>query len=132
MKKWFEVSEDELQSRMFRHKVLHDEPISRAAAVMYKALDDILETLGVNLEGDIQEQQNELGIWVQEPKPGEFPEHLQGYYIVATNADGLYPHAFIPQATVDSNGDILCNVELYYPHDKLLVYHCGNMKDIKE
>ena len=56
-KKWFELSNDELESKILRHQIMHDEPLSKASAMVFHALDKVLEMLGIVLDGDVKAQQ---------------------------------------------------------------------------
>lgn len=119
-KRWFEVSVDELESRMLRHQIMHDEKISRAAAMVYRALEEVLVLLGVDRNGDIAEQQELLGIWVIPMHPGGMT--------VATSKNGVIdddPFAWVSPAEIKHTGEIYCCAEVYYPKEKLLEFNCG-------
>ena len=107
-KKWFEVSADELAHRMFKQKVMHDEPITQAGALFYHALDEVLKGLGVDVEGDVQLQQEAMGIKVLDMKPPDFPPDCRGYTVVSPPYDD--PDAWVREPVMTKDGNILCEV----------------------
>jgi len=125
--KWNEVSSDELESRMFRHTVLHDEPLSKAGAMVYSALDKVLERLGIDTNGDVKTQQEYFGIYVT-PMGEEWPEKVRGMTVSKRVSTGpepdIMPFAWISEAKIESSGDIYCDVQLFET-DELLKFHCG-------
>ena len=127
-KKWYEISVDELESRMLRHQIMHDEKISRAAAMVYRALEEVLILLGIDREGDIAAQQEALGIWV-------IPMHPGGLTVATTGKNREInddPFAWISPAEIKHTGDIYCCAEVYYPKEKLLEFNCGvKIQEIK-
>jgi hypothetical protein len=126
-KKWHEISDDQLESQMLRHKIMHDEPISKAGAMVYKALDAVLERLGVNLDGDIKAQQEYFGIYVT-PMGEEWPQKVRGLTVsrkMSAGADpDIMPFAWVSEARIEKSGDIYCDVQLFETNE-LLQYHCG-------
>lgn len=123
-KKWFEVSGDELESRMVRHQIMHNEPISKAVSMVYHALDKVLESLGVVVEnGHVEEQQELLGIYII-PLDDRMPENVRGM-VVSRPVDGVQKeYAWVSAAHVKKSGEIHCKVELY---DKNILweFNCG-------
>lgn len=122
--KWFEISTDELESRTLRYEIMHNEKISKANAMVFGALDRVLEQLGVVLTGDIKEQQEFLGIDVV-PLNEQWAENVRGMVVSKKGSDGLpVPYAWVSQAKIESSGDIFCEVHLF---DKNILweFHCG-------
>lgn len=128
-KKWFEVSADELTHRMFKQKVMHDDPITQAGALLYHALDEVLKGLGVDVDGDVQAQQEIMGIKVLE-MGRDFPEDCRGFTVVLAPYES--PYAFVRDPVMDKEGNILCEVWLY-GSETMLEFHCNvNMQKVIE
>lgn len=133
IKKWNEISADELESRMFRHKVLHDEPISMAGAMVYRALDDVLRQIGINVDADdVDYQQQLMGVHVIEMgKDGGWSEDCYGYVVYWERFEDV-PYAYIHDPKIESNGDVVCEV-WYYVGNYMEKYRCGvNMGKVVE
>jgi hypothetical protein len=126
-KKWYEISEDELESRMIRHNLIHNEPCTRAGAMVFEMLDNILKMLGVDVEGDIQMQQEVLGILIAEINENTPPvpcgRKLPHGLVVVQD---FKPYAFIKAATVNHLGVMICEAELYRKNI-LLELKCGKI-----
>lgn len=112
-KKWWEISIDELESRMVRHQIMHNEPISRANAMVFHAIDKVLETLGVVVDnGHIEEQQELLGIYII-PLDENWPENVRGVTI-SRPVDGVQKeYAWVSVADIKKSGDIYCQAQLF-------------------
>lgn len=126
-KKWFEISDDELESRMIRHNLTHDEPCTRAGAMVFEMLDKVLMQLGIDIDGDIQLQQERLGIMIAEVT-GESPTAPDGRRL----PNGLFvvrdfkPYAFIRQADINHLGEMFCEAEIW-DKNQLLELKCGKI-----
>jgi len=122
-KKWFEISADELDSRMMRHQIMHDEKISRAAAMVFKALEEVLKLLGIDTEADIVAQQELLGIYVVPMEP-------EGMTVATSSWNGSQrvidsdPFAWISGAMIKHTGEIYCCAEVY-AKNLLLEFNCN-------
>lgn len=126
-KKWFEVSVDELTHRMFKQKVMHDDPITQAGALLYHALDEVLKGLGVDVDGDVQLQQEVMGIKVVEMGK-DWPENCRGFTVVLDPYEA--PYAFVRDPVMNKEGNILCEVWLYHT-GTMLEFHCNiNMQKV--
>jgi len=121
--KWHEVSADELNSRMTRHQIMHDEPLSQAGAMVYAALDNVLERLGVVLTGDVKAQQEFLGIEVLDMGE-DWPAKVRGLTVARRKDKDIMPFAWVSEAKIEKSGDIYCDVQLFET-DELLKFHCG-------
>lgn len=128
-KLWFEISEDELASRMVRHQIMYNEPIKKASAMVFYALEKVLALLGVNPDWDIPTQQEALGIHL-------IPMHPTGM-TVATSTNGELdsdPFAWISGAEIKHTGDIYCCAEIYKGKKEglLMEFFCNvRVQDIK-
>jgi len=126
-KKWFEISEDELESRMIRHNLTHNEPCTRAGAMVFAMLDKILVRLGVDIENDIQLQQERLGIMIAEtndksPSAPDGRRMPNGLFVIRD----FKPYAFIRPAEVNHLGEMFCEAELWEKNE-LLELKCGKI-----
>lgn len=114
----FKISVDELENRMEKQKLFHDEPIKKAVTLLDLALERVLARLGVNVElGDIPTQQVALGIVIAEETRVEMAG-LQGYFIYVTRRGDLIPYAWIGAARLDREGR--CWVNIHYFQDEQL------------
>jgi hypothetical protein len=112
-RKWFEISEDELNARMEAKKALQIEPGQKAVEMLNAALDKVLTQLGVNIElGDIPAQQDQLGIVIAEHTDERAPQ-LNGFFIYTSRTGDLVPYAWVGSARVDSNGDVLVDIQWF-------------------
>lgn len=128
--KWYRVSEDELESRMIRHKIMHDEIISKAGAMVFKALDEILTMLGVDVNGDIEMQQGVLGIFVL--SMGEdWGENVRGMTVARKVGKDIAPYAWISDARVENDGRIYCEAQVFHKN-LLLRFECGRINAEQE
>jgi hypothetical protein len=120
-KKWFEVSADELNHRMFKQKVMHDDPITQSGALLYHALDEVLKGLGVDVDEDVQLQQEAMGIKVLEMGK-DFPEDCRGFTVVLAPYES--PYAWVRDPVMNKDGNILCEVWMY-GSETMLEFHCN-------
>jgi len=123
--KWYRISEDELESRMIRHKIMHDEVISKAGAMVYKALDEILTMLGVDVNGDIEMQQDVLGIHVLS-MGDDWSEGVRGMTVAKQVGKDIAPYAWISEAKVENDGRIYCEAQVFHKN-LLLRFECGRI-----
>jgi hypothetical protein len=122
-KKWFEVSLDELESRTIRHEIMHNQPITRANAMVFNALDKVFALLGVDLAGGIKAQQVLLGIDVV-PLDEQWPEKVRGLVVSKKGGDGVpVSYAWVSQAKIEKSGDIFCEVHLFEKNIRW-EFHC--------
>lgn len=121
-RKWFEVSEDELHHRMFAQSVMHNEPLTKAGALVAEALDRVLFTMGVEIDKDIEVQLDLLGIHTL-GMGEDWPEDCRGVTVFKEKDDG--PYAWIRDPVVDGNGDIVLEVWKYLPKQEQWVLRCG-------
>lgn len=122
----FDISEDELNSRMEAKAKLRDEPVKRAVGILEAAVDSVLARLGVNIEmGDIPAQQDALGIMMTEHTDERAP-HLNGFFVYITKhtygpsspESELVPYAWVGSARINSSGECFCDIQ-WFQEDKL-------------
>ena len=129
VKKWFEISEDELHHRMELQHKLHDTPLQRAVAVLEEALDTVMKGLGIDITKDhdhIKQQQSDLGITIWSEEREEMAG-LQGFF-VHVGYDKFIPYAWVGAARLASDGKCYCDI--HYFNDERLV-EVGGVKVIQ-
>jgi len=113
LKKWFEISEDELCARMLKQTQEHDAPVQKAVAILEAAIDSVLKKLGVDVtRDDVPAQMDALGIIMTEETREEMAG-LQGFFIFVTGKKELIPHAWIGSAHLTSEGKCRCEIHLF-------------------
>lgn len=126
LKDRFNISADELESRMENQEKHHDEPIRKAVAVLEMALDTVLEKLGVNFElGNIQLQQEALGIIITEEIRPEFAS-INGFFVSVVKDNDIVPYSWIGDAKLNSMGEVSCEIQ-YFIDDRLEVIGGGKI-----
>jgi len=109
----FQISADELTSRMEKKALLHDEPCQKAVLLLEAALDKVLTKLGVNIEaGDIPLQQEELGIIIVEEAREEMAG-LQGFTVIVRRDGDLVPFAWIGSARLNHLGEGFVDIQFF-------------------
>jgi len=116
------ISSDELESRMQKQAKFHDEPLTKAVAVLEEALEKVVASLGVDITKDdesIRMQQELLGIErnTLEGFPGMFVSENRGGEVV--------PYAWISDAILKSDGTYHYEIQ-YFQTNKL--EEIGNIK----
>jgi len=107
IKRWFEISEDELQHRQDLVEKYRDEPLRIATLTLEKALETVMKRLGVDVTGNIPAQQAQLGIVIGEISQEDLAG-INGFYVNVHNA----PYAYVGQAKLDSLGRV--HVEIHW------------------
>ena len=120
-KKWFEISEDELQHRMDLQQKFSIEPIQKAVFLLEQALNDVLKGLGVDTEEDIPAQQDALGITIQMETRPELAG-INGFYVYI-GYDKVIPYAWVGAAQITSDGK--CKVEVHFFMQERMVDKIG-------
>ena len=121
LKKWFEISDDELMARMVKQQQYHDEPLTKAIAMLDEARDQVMRNLGVDTDQPpeiLQAQQEDLGIIVTQEVREEMAG-LIGWFIFVRKKDDIIPYAWVGGAQLDSMG--VCKCEIHYFNDNRLV-----------
>lgn len=122
----FDISEDELNSRMETKKKLRDDPVHRAVELLEAAVDTVLRRLGVNIEvGDIPAQMDALGIIMTEHTDERAPQ-LNGFFIYVTKRvfgpiepmGDLIPYAWVGSARINKGGECFCDIQ-WFQENKL-------------
>lgn len=114
----FHISQDELESRMYRQRLFHDEPIQKAVAILESAVDTVLKKLGVDVtRDDIPMQMDMLGIIMTEETREEMGG-LQGFFVFLQKKEDIIPYCWIGNAHLNSIGE--CSVEINYFMDNRL------------
>lgn len=133
-KKWFEVSEDELQHRIEQKQKLQDEPVTQAVAMLEAAVDKVLNTLGVDTtdEDIVAQQMIDLDIIMIEHTDERAPQ-LNGFYIftrkLLRNGDyDIQPYAWVGSARLNSLGECFVDIQ-WYQKEQLTEF--GGIKLIK-
>jgi hypothetical protein len=129
-KKWFEISADELQHRMELQQKYHDEPLTKAVAMLDEARDSVMRELGVDTNQPpeiLQAQQEDLGIILTEEHRPEMAG-LNGWFVFLKKKDDIIPFCWIGAAQLNSNGE--CSCEIHYFNDNRLKV-MGGFKVIK-
>lgn len=93
-----------------QQKEKSQEPSRKAVEVLEAGINMILAELGINIDGDIQAQQEELGIIIQEHTEEQYPQ-LNGFYIHQVRDGDIVPIAFVGSARIDSTGKAWIDVE---------------------
>lgn len=115
----FEISQDELEARMERQRKMHDEPVSRAVALLHEALTQVLTKLGVDCTQDrdnIAMQQQDLGITIWEHTDDRSPQ-INGFFIHIGGGDFI-PYAWVGSARLDTGGNVWCDIQ-YFQEGKM-------------
>ena len=102
LKKWFEISEDELCARMLKQEQCHEIPLKSVVDFIGDAIGKVLKSLGIDISQNddmIKQQQTDLGITISEHSPEEMGQ-LSGLYIIS----GDVPIAIIGDAFLGSDG----------------------------
>jgi hypothetical protein len=121
MKKWYEISEDELNHRMMVQKSQRIIPVSAAVKEFDRAVDRFIRTLGVNpdLEESIGWQMEQLGI-VRWENVDERTPQLWGWFfavmkrpLVLVHEDDfeLEPVGWVSAPKMRKDGTAYCKVE---------------------
>ena len=122
-------SNDEILAINAEHERVKVAPAREAAELMERLIDKTLQSLGVNLNGDIKAQQEErrikvvdsedfLRAWIGNP---DLAPQLNGFFVMQVIGDQPVPVAFIGDAGVDSEGHITVTVEDYRTNEKIIV-----------
>jgi len=126
----FHISRDELESRMEKQKLLHDDPIKKAVEILQFALDKVMKKLGVDVDQEpevIHAQQEQLGIIVTE-ETREDMAGLNGFFVSLVRKGDIIPYAWIGSAQLNSMGE--CSCEVHWFQDNRLD-EVGGIKLIK-
>lgn len=129
VKKWFEISDDELEHRMQLQARYHDEPVTKAVAVLTEALDTVMKSLGIDITKDndhIRQQQDDLGITIWTEERPEMAG-LQGFFVHIGYSEYI-PYAWVGAARLSSDGKCYCDI--HYFNDERLV-EMGGFKVIQ-
>jgi hypothetical protein len=111
----YSISADELESRMQKQAKFHDEPLTKAVAVLEEGLLKIMASLGVDITRDddsIRMQQEFLGIDVNT---------LDGYpgvFISVSRKGEPVPYAWISDAILKSDGTYHYEIQ-FFQNNKL-------------
>ncbi len=108
----YQISTDELESRMQKKAKEHDTPCQQAVAILEAALEMVMKKLGVDVEGDIPAQQEALGIVITEETRNEMAG-LQGFFIFVQKDGDLVPHSWVGAARLNHLGECLCDVQFF-------------------
>lgn len=109
----FQISADELNARMEKKALLHDEPCQKAVLLLEAALDKVLTKLGVNVsEGDIPFQQEQLGILIMEENREDMAG-LQGFFVFVRKDEDLVPYAWIGSARLNHLGEGFVDIQFF-------------------
>jgi hypothetical protein len=134
-KKWFEVSEDELQHRIEQKQKLQDEPVTQAVAILEAAVDKVLNTLGVDTtdEDTVAQQMIDLDIIMIENTDERAPQ-INGFYVFTNKLllNGEYdikPYAWIGSARLNSLGECFVDIQ-WYQKEQLTEF--GGVRLIKQ
>jgi hypothetical protein len=134
-KKWWEISDDELQHRIEQKQKLQDEPVSQAVAILESAVDKVLNTLGVDTteEETIAQQMIDLDIIMIEHTDERAPQ-LNGFYIftqklLRSGDYDIQPYAWIGSARLNSLGECFVDVQ-WYAKEQLTEF--GGVRLIKQ
>ena len=134
-KKWFEVSEDELQHRIEQKQKLQDEPVTQAVAILEAAVDKVLNTLGVDTtdEETVAQQMIDLDIIMIE-HTDERAVQLNGFYIftkklLRSGEWDIQPYSWIGAARLNSLGECFVDVQ-WYQKEQLTEF--GGVRLIKQ
>jgi hypothetical protein len=105
-KKWFEISEDELQHREKQHDnaIL---PAKRAVSVIQELINEVITKLGVDVTKDdeaIDMQMQLMDIYINSFDREQWPK-CPGIYISALQKGGLEPFAYIREPEADNSGE---------------------------
>jgi len=103
----YEISADELAHREDLQEKFHYEPVRAAVRVLERALEKVMESLGVDIFGNIPEQQQALGIFITEDA---IEGGLGGYHVTTMTKEGLKPYAWVGSAKLDSQGKVSCEI----------------------
>lgn len=115
----FQISADELQSRIAKKEAEHDEPCKKAVQILEAAVDKVLSSLGVNVElvDLIPAQMDQLGIVMTENTEENTPK-LNGFYIYLYRNEELIPHSWVGAARINHLGE--CYADIHYFNDNRL------------
>jgi hypothetical protein len=98
--------------------------------MVFKALDEILTMLGVDVNGDIEMQQGVLGIFVL--SMGEdWGENVRGMTVARKVGKDIAPYAWISDARVENDGRIYCEAQVFHKN-LLLRFECGRINAEQE
>ena len=115
LKDRYSISADELEARMQAQQKYHDEPISKAVAVLSEARDMIMRELGIDTEKDvetIQTQQDLLGIILTEETREEMAG-LNGWFIFLRRKGDIIPFCWIGAAQLNNAGEVTCEIHRF-------------------
>ena len=118
----FNISQDELQHRMFLQSKYHDQPCAKAVDLMIEAMDNIMKKLGVDVAQEaevIQQQQADLGITIWSEERDEMAG-LQGYYIHTGGVEYI-PHAWVGAPYLANDGLVYLDVH-DFKHNVLIKF----------
>lgn len=107
LKSRYEISLDELMHREELQEKHHNEPVRAAVKVLERALEKVMEKLGVDITQNIPEQQQSLGIFVTEDA---IEGGLGGFHVTTMTEEGLKPCCWIGAANLNSLGKVSCEV----------------------
>jgi hypothetical protein len=85
LKDRFNISSDEMHHRMEMQNKLHNKPLMSVVDFIFKAIDKVVETLGVDISQSnemIKQQQIALGITIADTPPEQMGE-LSGFYVIS-------------------------------------------------
>ena len=120
-RKWFQISEDELNARMEAKKKLQDDPVTKAVEMLEAAIEKVLIPLGVKPElGNIDAQQEQLGIVITEHTDERAPQ-LNGFFIFSIRKGNLIPYSWVGAARVDSNGQVMVDIHYFQKNNMTTV-----------
>lgn len=126
LKDRYSISADELEARMQAQEKYHNTPVKRAVAVLEMALDKVMGGLGIYPElGDVQAQQDALGIIVTEETREEMAG-LQGFFVFISRNGDIIPYAWIGQAMLNSMGEVSCEIHMFQD-ERLVVVEGGKI-----
>lgn len=96
----YKLSEDALT---YYQKQLEksQEPGKKAVEVLEAGINSVLAELGVNIDGDIQQQQLELGILITENTDERTPQ-LNGFFIYQVRDGDIVPIAWVGSARLEA------------------------------
>jgi hypothetical protein len=105
LKKWNEISADELEYRQILQETYHVNPVKKAVGALRETLDKVYTLLGVNIkksDDSIEMQREILGIHMVSYDKEQAPK-AAGIYVL-TEEPTLCRY-YIPEPEVDSHGE---------------------------
>lgn len=88
------------------------EPGKKAVEVLEAGINAVLAELGVDINGDIKQQQLDLGIIITENTDERTPQ-LNGFFIYQVRDGDIVPIAFIGGARIDTTGKAWIDIEWF-------------------